>query len=143
MKLYIVTSEKGKRYVISGNAIAARRQAIKSGISGHKIDRPVFRTNEGKILEIDHDPGVISEAEAIRILNAAGYNLDGSKYQKPAEHKKKAPASGCKICRRCGQEKPIENFPPRSGGGYQSYCRPCKIAYDRENRLKKKMNKGG
>ena len=143
MKLYIVTSEKGKRYVISGNAVAARRQAIESGISGHKIDRPVFRTNEGKILEIDHDQGVISEAEAIRILNAAGYNLDGSKYQKPAEHKKKAPESGCKICRRCGQEKPIENFPPRSGGGYQSYCRPCKIAYDRENRLKKKMNKGG
>ena len=145
MRLYIVTREKGERFVIAGNAVDARRYAIESGIKGHKIDRRVWRNQDNEILEIDHDPGVISQEEAVKILNAAGYNLDGSKYQKPVKARKMAAQitpDGCKICRRCGTEKPLEDFPPRTGGGYQSYCRECKKAIDRENRLKKKI-KGG
>lgn len=149
MKLYIVTSEKNKRYVFAGNAVNARRLAIDSGIGGHKIDRHVWRTHAGEILEVDHDPGVVNERNALSVLNAAGFNLDGSVYEKPKAVKKtrqgvaQRVSDGFRVCRRCGETKPVEEFPPRSGGGYQSYCRPCKIAYDRENRLKKKMKSGG
>lgn len=149
MKLYIVTNEKGdKRYTVAGNAVDARRYAIDALIGGHKIDRPVFRI-EGKILEIEHKPGVIREEEALAIVNAAGYNLDGSKYQKPAKAPKKrgravkVTPDGRRTCLRCGETKPIKEFPPRSGGGYQSYCRPCKIIYDRERRAAKKKNQEG
>ena len=146
MKLYIVTNERGdKRYTIAGNAVDARRYAIDSCIGGHKIERPVFRTSEGQILEIDHKPGVIREEEALAIVNAAGYNLDGSKYQKPTKAKRgraaKITPDGRRTCLRCGETKSLEEFPPRSGGGYQSYCRPCKIIYDRKRRAAKKKNK--
>lgn len=147
MKLYIVTSEGGKRYVFANNAVTARRYAIDSGIAGHTINRHVWRTPEGKILEVDHSPGVVKESDALSVLHAAGFNLDGSPYKKPEPVKKprqrgaQHATDGKRTCRRCGQTKPLEDFPPRSGGGYQSYCRPCKIMYDRENRRKKKMNK--
>jgi hypothetical protein len=149
LKLFIVTSEKNTRYVFAGNAVDARRLAIDSGIAGHKIDRHVWRTPDGKIFESDHKPGVISEGDVLSVLNAAGYNLDGSPYEKPVPGKKTRQrgaqdvSEGFRTCRRCGETKPLEEFPPRSGGGYQSYCRPCKIMYDRENRLKKKMKSGG
>ena len=143
MKLYIVTNERGdKRYTIAGNAVDARRYAIVSCIGGHKIERKVFRTYEGRILEIDHIPGTIREEEALVIVNAYGYNLDGSEYQKPAKAKRgraaKITPDGRRKCLRCGKTKPVSEFPPRSGGGYQSYCRPCKIIYDRERRAAKK-----
>lgn len=38
-----------------------------------------------------------------------------------------------KRCPRCGEEKPLEEFRARRGGRtVQSWCRPCKAAYDRE-----------
>lgn len=67
MKLYIVTSEKNKRYVFAGNAVNARRLAIDSGIGGHKIDRHVWRTHAGEILEVDHDPVIIPHFSAREI----------------------------------------------------------------------------
>ena len=145
MRLYIVTSEKGERFVIAGNAVDARRYAIDSGIKGHKIDRRVWRNQDNEILEIGYDPGVISQEEAVKILNAAGYNLDGSKYQKPVKARKRAAQvmpDGRKVCRRCKEEKDLSEFPARSGGGYQSYCKDCKKIVDRENYLKRKA-KGG
>lgn len=143
MKLYIVTNEiGGKRYVVAKNASVARSYATAEPFGGHKINRPVFRTNDGTILEVDHDPGVINEEEALAIVQAAGHNLDGSKYTKPKKKRGrsvKITSDGLKKCLRCGETKPIEDFPPRSGGGYQSYCRPCKIIYDRERRAAKKQ----
>lgn len=131
MKLYFIQSEKAERYVISNNAVNARSLALKSGIGGHKIDRRVFRTSEGQILEVDRPPGVITEAEAENLVKSLGYDLDG----------KEIPKEDSKTCLRCGEVKALSLFPPRSGGGYQSYCRECKKAIDREYRLKKKMSK--
>ena len=38
-----------------------------------------------------------------------------------------------RTCSRCGQTKPIAEFPLRSDGRRRhSWCRPCKVAYDRE-----------
>jgi hypothetical protein len=39
-----------------------------------------------------------------------------------------------KVCTRCGEEKPPDEFPLRKKGKLrrQSYCRACKRAYDRE-----------
>lgn len=131
MKLYFIQSEKSERYVISNNAVNARSLALKSGIGGHKIDRRVFRTSEGQILEVDRPPGVITESEAEILVKSLGYDLDG----------KKIPKEDSKTCLRCGEVKALSLFPPRSGGGYQSYCRECKKTIDREYRLKKKMSK--
>lgn len=144
MRLYIVKNElKFKRYVVARNANDARRYAIDSGIAGHKIDRHVWKSADGQILEVDRKPGVIDEETFIEILNAAGYNLDGSEYRKPEPVKRrgrklKVTADGRRACLRCGELKPLTDFAPKSGGGYMSYCRPCKILYDRENRAKKK-----
>lgn len=41
--------------------------------------------------------------------------------------------SAMKHCSRCGQDRPIEQFRARKGKKtVQSWCRPCKQAYDRE-----------
>lgn len=38
-----------------------------------------------------------------------------------------------KRCSRCGESKPVEEFPVRKvRGARQSWCRPCKNAYDRD-----------
>lgn len=128
MKLYFIQSEKADRWVISNSANNARSLALKDGIGGHKIDRHVFRTHDGSILEIDRPPGVISESEADKIVRSFGYDLDGRVIQR----------EDVKTCLRCGQTLPLTLFPKRSGGGYQSYCRECKKQIDREYRLKKK-----
>lgn len=39
-----------------------------------------------------------------------------------------------KRCPRCKVTKPIEDFTPRLGGGVESYCKPCKAAYSKEQR---------
>lgn len=142
MRLYHVSSEKADRWVIGRNANNAREIAIKDGIGGHKIARIVWRTTDDYIPDFDQDPGVISESQATKLVNAIGYNLDGSGAEKPKKRKRGRPmkisADGRKVCLRCKEEKDISCFAPRSGGGYQSYCRDCKKIIDRENRLKRK-----
>jgi len=42
-----------------------------------------------------------------------------------------------KTCRRCGEQKPLDEFPTHSQRGVQrlrSYCRPCHAANSRESR---------
>lgn len=129
MKLYFVRSEKASRWVIAADAYRARRYALESGIGGHKIDRHVFRTEDGKIVEVAEPPGVLSEEAAGRVLKSLGLGLNG----------KRLPAEESKKCLRCGEVKALSLFPKRSGGGYQSYCRECKIQIDREYRRKKKQ----
>lgn len=131
MKLYFVQSEKAEVWVIAENAKTARSLGLKSGIGGHKIDRRVYRTSEGKILEVERPSGCLTESEAETLVKSYGYDLDGNEI----------PKEDVKRCRRCGEVKPLSLFPPRSGGGYQSYCRECKINIDREYRLKKKKVK--
>lgn len=42
-------------------------------------------------------------------------------------------ASGIKRCSRCGQDRPVDHFQVRKGKqALQSWCRPCKKAYNRE-----------
>lgn len=144
MRLYIVTSEKGKRYVFAANAVNARRYAIDSGISGHTIERKIWRNADGEIFETEVTPGVRSESEVVEILNKAGYNLDGSKYQKPAKTREKvaqATTEGRKVCSKCGEEKDLDSFTRKGEGGYQSYCKDCKKVINAENYLKRKAKK--
>lgn len=37
-----------------------------------------------------------------------------------------------KRCSRCGQDKPVEEFPGANGDTRRSWCKPCKNAYDRD-----------
>lgn len=87
MRLYHVSSEKADRWVIGRNANNAREIAIKDGIGGHKIARIVWRTTDDYIPDFDQDPGVISESQATKLVNAIGYNLDGSRAEKPKKRK--------------------------------------------------------
>ena len=41
-------------------------------------------------------------------------------------------------CANCYQYKDESEFPKRTGGGYQSYCKPCKLALDRYYRKTRK-----
>ena len=45
-----------------------------------------------------------------------------------------------KICKKCGESKPLEVFPPNKLGrdGHEGSCKTCKNEYQRE--LKKKRN---
>ena len=49
-------------------------------------------------------------------------------------------ADGMKKCSKCGEEKPVNKFHKNAGkgDGYQSYCKKCKSALDKIDRLKKK-----
>ena len=42
-----------------------------------------------------------------------------------------------KVCRKCGQEKPVSEFIPdgRYRSGYQTYCRKCVNEYHKMRRL--------
>lgn len=48
-------------------------------------------------------------------------------------------------CINCFQYKDESEFPKRTGGGYQSYCKPCKRLLDRQHKkslreLRKEIN---
>jgi len=47
---------------------------------------------------------------------------------------------GKKYCSKCGEWKPVEEFHKNAGkgDGYQSYCKKCRSALDKIDRLKKK-----
>lgn len=80
MKLYYVRSENASWRVIAADAYRARQYAIESGIGGHKIDRHVFRTEDGKIVEVAEPPGVLSEEAAgiNHIVASAKFRSTGS-----------------------------------------------------------------
>lgn len=48
-----------------------------------------------------------------------------------------------KVCRKCGQEKPVSEFIPdtRYRSGYQTYCRKCVNEYQKMRRLGKSEKK--
>lgn len=48
-----------------------------------------------------------------------------------------------KVCRKCGQEKPVSEFIPdgRYRCGYQTYCRKCTNEYQKMRRLGKSEKK--
>lgn len=48
-----------------------------------------------------------------------------------------------KVCRKCGQEKPVSEFIPdgRYRCGYQTYCRKCLSEYQKMRRLGKNEKK--
>lgn len=48
-----------------------------------------------------------------------------------------------KVCRKCGQEKPVSEFIPdgRYRSGYQTYCRKCTNEYKKMRRLGKSEKK--
>lgn len=47
-------------------------------------------------------------------------------------------------CANCHGYKEETEFPKRTGGGYQSYCIPCKRLLDRQYRKsRRELEKGG
>lgn len=58
-----------------------------------------------------------------------GYKKDNRIYIDESEGVKtieKAREDGTKVCAKCGERKPYEDFSKRPKYGYQSYCKKCK-----------------